>query len=249
MADNKDFDTGRLEAGEINLKSSRILSFLDNFWYYHKWKVIIIAFFAIVVIVGAVQIIGKDKTDASIIIAVPKTVYADEYQSIQQDLTALMGKDSNGDGKKVLVITTYPIYSEDEMKLANESETDDDGRYITMVEGYYNSSKLEEYTDYLKTGEVSILFVSEYLYSNLVTNDRVKPLSDIFGEDIPSSALPDGFGLRLVDMPIYKYSEGLSALPEDTVVCLLRPYIWGASSDKEKYSFTEYYFKSIANFE
>ena len=248
MAENKDIDE-KLQAQEINLTpSNRFLKWLDNFWFYHKWKLIVITFFAIVIIVGVIQIVSKDETDVAVIIAVPDTVSKEEYQSIQTTLVSLMPSDSNGDGKKVVMISAYPIYSEDEMKIANESETDQEGRYVTVVDGHYNSSKFEEYTDYLKTGEVSILFVSEFLYSNLLQNDRVRPLSDVFGENIPANALPDGHGFRLGDLPIYEFSEGFSGLPEDTVVCFLRSYIWGASSDKQKYSFSENCFKSIIGF-
>ena len=49
MRDNKDFDESKLEAAEIKLNSSnKTLGWLENFWYYHKWKVIVILFFTIV---------------------------------------------------------------------------------------------------------------------------------------------------------------------------------------------------------
>ena len=45
MADNQE----KLQSTDIKLTSSnKILTWLSNFWYYHKWKVIIIAFFAII---------------------------------------------------------------------------------------------------------------------------------------------------------------------------------------------------------
>lgn len=249
MRDDQKQGEGKLEAGEIDLASTNpVFRFLDNFWYYHKWKVIIIAFFALVLIVAIVQIAGKEDNDASVIVAVPQTLYAEEMQDLQSDLLAVMPSDRSGDGKKTLLLSAYPIYSEDEMIAANEEETDEEGRFIKQVEGSYNSQKLEEYTDYLLTGECSILIVSEYLYSNLLAQGRVLPLAELFGDDLPEGARADGCGVDLSKTPIYEYSNGLGNLPENTVVCLLRPYVYGASSDEEKYAFYEEYFKAIVTF-
>jgi hypothetical protein len=249
MRDDRKENREKLEAGEIDVASaSPILRFLDNFWYYHKWKVIIIAFFALVLIVAIVQIAGKEDNDASVIVAVPQTLYAEEMQALQSDLLAVMPSDRSGDGKKTLLLSAYPIYSEDEMIAANEEETDDDGRFIKQVEGSYNTQKMEEYTDYLLTGECSVLIVSEYLYSNLLAQGRVRPLTELFGDDLPEGARADGCGVDLAKTTLYEYSNGLGNLPQNTVVCLLRPYVYGASSDAEKYAFYEEYFKAIVAF-
>ena len=253
MNDNKDFDKSKLDAAEIKLThSSPLLAKLENFWYYHKWKVIVITFFAIVLIVGIAQVAGKTEPDATIVIAVPETVTPLQSVDIGTALVPLMPGDSNGDGKKSVDVVAYAIYSEDEMYEANhtETETEKDGgwHYVPTVNQSYNVEKFEEYTEYLKTGEATILFVSEYLYSNLVVQERVRPLSDIFGENLPAGALADGYGVRLGDLGVYDYVEALKVLPEDTVVCLLRPYIWGASSKEEKYSYCKELFKKIVSF-
>lgn len=245
---NKERDDSKLEAREIDLKSSnRLLRSLDNFWFYHKWKVIIIAFFAIVLIVGIVQMVSKTESDAGIIVAVPDILYAEEISDIENTLVSLMPSDRNGDGKKQLNLSTYKIYSEDEMIAANEAETDPDGNPVIYADRGYNTSQYEQYTDYLMTGECSVMIVSEYLYSKLRENDRVLPLSEVFGSTVPTGALSDGYGVSLSELEIYKY-EGLSTLPEGTVVCILRQYFIGASSDDEVYDYSKQFFRSIVEF-
>lgn len=249
MKDNRDFDGSKLDDAEIKLTvSNPILKWLDNFWYHHKWKVIVSLFFAVVIIVGIVQMIGKKETDATVLFAVPETVYADKSAELGDALRSLMVTDPNGDGKKEIVVMTYPIYSEDEMNEANEAETNEEGRYVIKVDRSYNVSKFEEYTEYMKTGECSILFVSEYLYENLKIQDRLRPISDLFPEEIPEGTLSDGYGVRLGDTYLYEFFDAFKVLPEDTVICLARSYVWGASSDEEKYAHIEDYFKTIVSF-
>ena len=243
----------KLDAENIDLfGKSPLVSKLENFWYYHKWKAIIGLFFAIVLIVGITQIAGKTDPDATVVIAVPETVTPLQSADISSALVALMTGDANGDGKKSLDVLAYPIYSEEELEEINhtETETEPDGgwHYVPLVNQSYNVEKFNEYTEFLKTGEATVMFVSEYLYENLVANNRVKPLSDIFGDKIPVGAMADGCGVRLSDLEIYSYIDALGVIPEDTVVCILRPYVWGSSSDSEKYAHAENLFKSIINF-
>ncbi len=149
---------------------------------------------------------------------------------------------------KNLALYTYSIYSEDEMKAANEAETDDEGKYVIQVSQPHNTSKIEEYRSYLQTGECSVVLVSEYLYENLRDQDRLRPIAEVFGEQLPAGTRQDGYGVRLGDTYLYEYFDELKVLPEDTVICLLRSYIWGASSDGEKYAVSEEYFKKIVTF-
>lgn len=253
MNDQRDLDREKLEGDNIDLfGKSPFMSKLDNFWFYHKWKVIIVAFFAIVAIVGIAQMAGKTDPDATVVIAVPETVTPLQSADISSALVSLMAEDVNGDGKKSIDVLAYPIYSEEEMEEANhtETETEKDGgwHYVPLVNQSYNVEKFNEYTEFLKTGEATILFVSEYLYDNLVQNDRVMPLSEIFGENIPAGATADGCGVRIGDTAIYSYVDSLAVIPEDTVVCILRPYIWGASSDGEIYAHAKELFKKIVTF-
>lgn len=251
MNDNRNTDNSKLEASDINIKlnsSGPVASKLSNFWYYHKWKVIIIGFFAIVLLVGIVQMVTKEESDNSIVIAVPADLEQEQVEAIDKLLTSFLPNDMDGDGNKSLDIYYYPIYTEDEMNAANSAETDEEGNFVPKVSPQYNVQKLGEYNDYLQTGECSVLLVSEDLYSKLRGNDRILPLEKVFGDDLPQGALSDGYGVRLGDTYVYGYYPELQTLPEGTVICLLRSYIMGASSDEEVYENSKKLFSGIVSF-
>ena len=81
----------------------------------------------------------------------------------------------------------------------------------------------------------------------MVENQRVQKLTDIVGI-VPDGAV-DEYGVRLGDTEIYKYYQVLQVLPEDTIVCLLYPYVYGQSSNEEFYQNTKEMFKAIVTFE
>ena len=115
-------------------------------------------------------------------------------------------------------------------------------------------SEIQSFNDDLSTGECSVLFLNPYLYNELskreISGDRDirMTMEEVFGEDLPEGVMPDGCGVRLGDTEIYKYYEELQVLPEDTVICVLRSYYMGASSNKEKHAMSVELFRNIVNF-
>lgn len=256
MKDNKDVDREKLDAEDIKIQietDNPFLSKLSNFWYYHKWKVIVIAFFTIVFAVGIYQMATRDDVDEIIIVGTPVDLDAEQREEIDRLLTSQMPKNNDG-SLKTLDIYNYTVFSEDEIDEANHSETDEEGKYVVKVSQSYNTSKIEEFNQFLSTGESSVLLVSEYLYNSLASKDKADgkdirmSMEEIFGKDLPEGVMPDGCGIRLGDTEIYKYYEELQVLPEDTVVCVLRSYFYGASSDKEKHAASVELFKNIVTF-
>ena len=248
VRDNKDFDESKLEAAEIKLTaSSPIVSKISNFWYYHKWKVIIISFFAVVLAVGIFQMVTREESDTSIIIAVPQYLEGEQVAEIDSTLTSLLPAGKDGSVLS-LDVYNYAIYSEKEMEEANHAETDSEGKYILQVSGQYNTSQMEAYTSYMQTGECSVLIVSEYLYNKLTASDRVLPLENVFDGKKPVGALSDGYGVRLGDTYLYQFSDSVRQLPADSVVCILRAYVMGANSKEENYNTSKEFFKNIVTF-
>ena len=251
MNGSREPERSKLDASDVNLRltsSSPVASKLSNFWYYHKWKVIIIGFFVIVLVVGIVQMLTKEESDNSVIIAVPADIEQEQIDAIDKILTSFLPNDTDGNGTKALDIYFYPIYNEDELNAANTSETDEEGNYVAKVSPQYNVQKSEEYRDYLQTGGCSVLIVSEDLYSKLKGSDRVLPLENVFGESLPKGAMSDGCGIRLGDTYVYEYYSELQVLPEGTVICLLRSYFMGASSDEDVYECSKKLFSNIVSF-
>jgi hypothetical protein len=170
MRDNKDFDESKLEAAEIKLNSSnKALGWLENFWYYHKWKVIVILFFAIVFAVGISQMINKEEPDANVVVAAPIYFYAERIEGLEATLEALIPRGGE-DGAKNLNLYTYSIYSEDEMKAANEAETDDEGKYV----GTLRNDDMFQY--FLKNGDFNLNIAENTSVCDIFNPSYSKPL-------------------------------------------------------------------------
>ncbi len=249
MGDNQE----KLKNSEIKLTSSnKFLNWLENFWFHHKWKIIIVSFFAIVLIVGLVQCMGKEKHDieANITIATHTIYYKENVQALESDLRALMPTDSAEKSKNV-TLTLYKIYSEEEMNAAN-SEKDGNDNPIIVADPTYNKSQMQEYNSYIMTGECTVMILSEYLYEELVdrrTEDiLLKPMSEIFGEDLPAGVTEDGYGIKLTETGAYKNLDSFKFLPKDSVICIMRPFALRGDAGQEKHEYAVEYFKDIIEF-
>lgn len=243
----------KIQGTDIKLTSSnKFLNKLDNFWFYHKWKVIIGIFFAVVLTVGIVQMVKKDDPDIDVTVATHMIFYSENVDGLEKTLTSLMPSDMNGDGKKTVQLNLYKIYSEDEMKAANEAETDVSGYPVIYADEAYNKEQMQQYNSYMMTGQCSVMILSEYLYGELVSRREedilLVPMSEIFGKDLPSGTKSDGYGIKLTEIGAYKNLDGLRFLPDDSVICIMRPFVISGNNGSEKYQRAVEYFKTIVEF-
>ena len=249
MADNQE----KLQSTDIKLTSSnKFLNWFSNFWYYNKWKVIVITFFAVVLIVGIVQMATKEDPDIEITVATHTIYHQEEVDALESTLKGLLSADVNGDGKKKLQLNLYKIYSESELKAANEAETDKAGNPVIYADEAYNKAQIEQYNGYIMTGQCSVMIISEYLYNELVNRRAedvlLKPMSEIFGENMPSGVTDDGYGIKLKATGAYKNLDAFRFLPDDTVVCIMRPFVMNGNRGEEKHEAAVECFKNIVEF-
>ena len=249
MADSQE----KLQGTDIRLTSSnKFLTWLSNFWYYHKWKVIVITFFAVVLAVGVFQMMNKTDPDIEVTVATHTVYYKEDVDPLEQTLKGLLSLDINGDGKKNVQLNLYKIYSEAELKAANEKETDAEGNPIIYADESYNKSQIEQYNSYIMTGQCSVMIISEYLYNELVSRQSeeilLKPMSEIFGDELPAGVTEDGYGIKLAATGAYKNLDALRFLPDDTVICIMRPFVMSGSRGEEKHAAAVEYFKAIVEF-
>jgi len=249
MADKQE----KIESSDIKLTSSnKSLLWLDNFWFYHKWKVIVIAFFAIVAVVGIVQMVNKEDPDVEVTVATHTIYYAEQVDSLEKTLLSLMPSDINGDGKKNVQINLYKIYSESELKDANEAETDAGGNPVIYADEEYNKSQINQFNSYIMTGQCSVMILSEYVYSELVNRrsdeSLLTPVSEIFEGEMPKGVTSDGYGIRLTETGAYKNLEAFRFLPDDSVICIIRPFVMGGNVSAERHEAAVVFFKNIVEF-
>lgn len=233
-------DGGKLTAGELT-DNSPALRWLDNFWYHHKWTVIISLFFAVILIIGVLQICNRESYDIQVAVAVPYTMNAEERDDFLS-LLSRFSKDYNGDGDTMVYLHTDQIYSDEEYQSERaywEAQSQE-----FYIDSSYNKAQLDDLEQYLMNGECSVLFLSPYMYEVKRDNGHLMPLSELYGDELPAGATADGYGIRLSETDFYTGSPAARVLPENTILCLHVKLINGRDED---YAHAKELFRSIAD--
>ena len=219
----------KIQGAEIKVQG-KFLRWLDNYWYHYKWVTIVVAFFIIVFSVCTLQMCSKEKNDIIMVYAGGAFVSQEEAENVKSVINAVMPEDFDGNGTKSANLVKYEIYSADQVKEI-ESATDANGEH-GYVDRSYNSSNYDNFCNYIQTGDASVCLVEGWLFEELKVANRVMDISEVLGYTPEGS---DGYGVRLGDLEIYDSYAVMKVLPEDTVVCLLRPLVVGNSSEEEYY--------------
>lgn len=238
----------KLEAGSLT-ENSPALRWLDNFWYHHKWKVIIATFFVIVAVVCTVQFITRPVYDSSVVIASPYQMSKAERADFEALLKTVC-EDFDENRKINVNITDYCIYVTDE-------EIESDEKIFSTPEDPYrvdlaaNASRKSNFYNFIKTGETSVCILSRELYTELMSNSKplMKPLSEIYTDgNLPAASLKDGYGVKLAETDFYKYSPAAQFIPDDAVICVLNPVIFGRNSKGDYHARDIAFFRAIVDF-
>ena len=101
--------------------------------------------------------------------------------------------------------------------------------------------------NFVKTGESAIFFVSPMVYEELNLKKLAQPLSKLY-DSTPANAY-DEYSVYLKDTAFYQYFEAIQFLPEDTLIVILQPLVFGASSNEETYAYFMEFYQNIVNFQ
>lgn len=239
----------KIKGDDVKIKvSNPFFSKLENFWFHHKWKVIISAFFLIVLGIGIFQMFTKEQYDTQVSVATHVIYDKKQLEAFNKTIESFLPKDVNRDGKKNLAVYRYRVYSEDEVTEAN-GPYDDKGRPTAVViDTNFNREQITELNNAINSGQCTVMFVSKYEYDELVSRrpDDVLllPMSELFGEKLPGGVTENGYGVMLKDTKAYEL-EGFKWLPEDTVICILRKF---PTVSEERYAADKQLFKNIVEF-
>lgn len=243
---------------------------VENFWYYNKWKVIIAVFFVFVLGVCVYSCVTRPTFDITVVYAGPLTSTDKNVPNINSDMSEIMPDELGNNGANVLVLS---IFNEEQaMRIAQanaktyinqqkaagvvftpESEKKERERYISDEIARFQNVSHEGYNSlgsYLSMGNYTVYMLDPEVYDYYAQKDDVfVPLSEIYGDAIPSSAAND-YAVRLGDTEFYKNNKnGISKLPADTLVCLrVEPVFQGCAGQgsQEKYEESIKMFKAIA---
>ena len=225
-------------SGDVTLRSP-LLGKLENFWYHHKWPFLASLLALVVLTVTLVQCANKGKgDDAYVMYAGGYTLMSEERGAFEQTIAGFVG-DRNGDGKTIVGIGNYAIYTPDEIKV--KFDRDNQG-YVQNLSG----QNREAFDQEIMAGEASLCFLSPALFEVLAGNKSgslLRPVSD-YAESLPAGAEPVlygevVYGVRLSSLALAGY-PGMGGLPEDTILCLRTETsmnsLLGGSQAKEIYA-------------
>lgn len=248
----------KLNGTDIKVEG-KFSKWLENYWYHYKWPTIIVSFFVIVVLVCTIQMCTKESEDISVVYAGPVLLSSSEMSALEDVLNFVMPEDFDGDGKKTSVFMNYHIYSEEQIKDAEsnreeqiEDYIENEGSYIVPTEApaqinrHYNTTNYKNFIQYIQTGNSSIYFLDPYVYEDLKKDERIMKLSDALGYEVEASL--DGYGIKLSELGIYDAYAAVRVIPDDTVVCILKPLIAGKNSKEEMYAREKDMFRAIVEF-
>ncbi|MBQ8356892.1 MAG: hypothetical protein IJX39_03690 [Clostridia bacterium] len=256
MHDSEEKREEKLEGREIRINGDgafgaekqhgKIYRWLDNFWYHHKWKTIIISFFAVVILVCTLQMCSKEKSgDISVLTVGPYGFMTEDsgLSDLKNCLGTYLPADYDGDGSKKVDVVYYTVYSQEQIQAYTEQDI--------FINTSNNSTEYNSFYSYLQTGETSILFLDPWLYEEM--NGKLMNLSAVL-DDMPEGAITttdlEGktvcYGVRLGDTALYRENIAMKKLPEDTVICLAAPlYMGGKSSNEEEFAKAKEYFSAL----
>ena len=223
----------------------KTVNWFKNYWYYYKWPVIIIGFFAIVLIFLLAQTGDTEKYDASILYTGPHVFEVGEKDGIASTFSQVLSKDHDKDGAKRVQLIDMPAFTDEQMK---EALGEDPDISLTVQYAPYNVDNVKSgFSNQVTVGEASVCLLDEYWYSLVLDVDGLVKLEEVLG--YRPDFLVDDYSCRLGDLEIYKY---LSTLPEDTLVCFRKlstaSAFTGTDAAKERYEHSKELLRDIFTF-
>lgn len=202
-----------------------------NFWYHHKWKVLMTAVFGVIIGVAAVQFAGQQNPDVRVLYGGPLYVTPNECQMFCDAVESIC-PDFNNDGKTYVQLNDMVFMTENQMNemIAAAEESGEDIAYDRLS----NAQVQERFTFEVFGGEASICILAEEQYLDVNGSGGFLPLAEIFGEEnIPEGAVDD-CGVRLNETKFWKFYGTKEMFPEDAVIALRRVSTMSAITGKSK---------------
>ena len=236
----------KTQAGEIVIQN-RFVKWLDNFWYHYKWTVLVVAFFIFVAIICFAQCSTKASGDLMLTYAGGYTMNEQEKEALDNAVSSVAPQKNGNETQLTAMINSYGVYTQEELRTMF---TDEDGKFNAFAYEQAEAQtrdNMSALSNYVKTGDCAVFFVSEFAYDQLNLDKLAKPLTELY-TTVPANAY-NAYAVYLKDTAFYQYYEALHFLPEDTLIVMLQPFVWGASSNDETYRYFLQWYQNIVNFE
>ncbi len=229
----------KVEAPEV-AEQSKLLRWLENFWYHYKWHTILIAFVLFVCIGCFAQCATAEESDVTVALAANYSLTSEQMSAIVDVLGAVCPQDYDGDGKKDVAVHSNLIFSEEQLIALNTHLDPVSGEYKRNETDYQidksaNADRITTLRNYIMTGESAVWLVSPYVYETMLYNADSE-------HNWVRQAVP------LKETAIYAYYDVLKALPEDTLLVLtVSPFV-GDMSKETSYGEAVAYYETLLSF-
>ena len=211
-----DREDDKLHAEEIEFKGG-ILEKIDNFWFYHKWKVITVVAAVFLVFIMCIQMCGNVADDVTLMYAGSSYLTTvPNYEEILAKFEEVMPYDFDGDGTKKVEFAALNIYSKEQIE-ARKAEIAS-GADIPEINTHINTQEYTSFNRLMQTGEYSFCLIEKWLYDDIAKGVFCK-LEDTLGAK-PEYAI-DSYAVMFWDTDFAKANaEAFAAIPKETVLCL-----------------------------
>ena len=220
-------------------------NFLSNFWYQHKWSVIIGAVLIFTAVVFIVSMATQPDYDMYISYAGP--LYTDGETKLAIEYAfGEMAEDYDGDGEKLLNFAGVTYQNEEQRKQTAAQMKEN---YGIVQNTHANYEALDTIRSQMLSGTVAIYLMDEALYKEYEAS--MLDLNELLGYELDPSIMAGKSGVyfKKTDFFFYMYAaeEGraLNNLPDDTVLCIL-PEL--ATMDEDMHKNSVELIKDVLNF-
>ena len=215
--------------------------FWANLWFNHKWKIIIIAFFLVVLLITVPQCMQKTRNDITVSYFGPVYITGTLHSEIQNAIQAVM-EDYNGDGQKLLNFATVTYQGKN--GISNTKENENIFGAVLSVQANKEAYKGINYQ--INSGDVCFYIMSKEVFDSF--KGYFLTVKDILGEDyqIDESMVYNGKGLEISKTNFAKVHTALSKiLDENTVICIEKIH----NTDVHELEYAKKLFKAILEME
>ena len=229
-------------------KNTKFFKWIDNYWYHYKWRTLIIAFFALIVIIASVQFFTKADVDIYILYTGPHVFAVDEIHEVESAFEQVMSGDRNRDGKKTASLQDITLLTEDQI-LEARREADEMGINLTINTVEMRNMQ-RQFNTQIFAGEAVICLLDPYWYEQVRDSGGFMTLASVLGEKPPQAL--DDYGICLFDTDFGRYFTAFSKFPDDTVLCIrvmsTTSIFKGVSKEEERHAFHVQSFRDALSF-
>ncbi len=223
-------------------------SWLSNFWYHHKWKVIVGGAFLFILITGISQLLSRSNPDASLLYSGTSFITANGNRSFCAVLEG-MADDYNGDGRTYVQLNDLVFYTDSQ--LAEYEAFCKENGIDAVVDRMANAQAAERFTYQVFGGEALICILAPDQYRTVAQSGGFVKLEELF-EETPEGAV-DEYGVRLSETKLWKFYDAARIFPDDVLIALRTlptvSVMTGRKKAEREHAANEALFKKILTFE